>query len=69
MTDRRKKEFLTSGIVVLAVILAYSFRFVGRGDFYPTLFLICAALSISAFMPHGDFPCASVLCKGRSDVI
>ena len=38
MTDRRKKEFLTSGIVVLAVILAYSFRFVGRGDFYPTLF-------------------------------
>ncbi|MGN0541326.1 MAG: histidine kinase N-terminal 7TM domain-containing protein [Acutalibacteraceae bacterium] len=38
MTDRRKKEFLTSGIVVLAVILAYSFRLVGRGDFYPTLF-------------------------------
>lgn len=38
MTDMRKKEFLTSGIVVLAVILAYSFRLVGRGDFYPTLF-------------------------------
>ena len=38
MTDRRKKEILTSGIVVLAVILAYSFRLVGRGDFYPTLF-------------------------------
>ena len=38
MTDRRKKEIMTSGIVVLAVILAYSFRLVGRGDFYPTLF-------------------------------
>ena len=38
MTDKRKKEILTSGIVALAVILAYSFRLVGRGDFYPTLF-------------------------------
>ena len=69
MTDKRKKEILTSGIVALAVILAYSFRLVGRGDFYPTLFLICAALSISVFMPYGVFPCASVLCKGRSGAI
>lgn len=38
MTDRRKKEILTSGIVVLAVILVYSFRLVGRGDFYHALF-------------------------------
>lgn len=38
MTDKRKKEILTSGIVALAVVLAYSFRLVGRGDFYPTLF-------------------------------
>ena len=28
----------TSGIVVLAVILAYCFRIVGRGSFYPMLF-------------------------------
>lgn len=69
MTDRRKKEFLTSGIVVLAVILAYSFRLVGRGDFYPTLFSYLRSFIYIAFMPHGDFPCASVLCKGRSGVI
>ena len=38
MTEQKKNTIITSGIVVLAVILAYCFRIVGRGSFYPMLF-------------------------------
>ena len=32
MTEQKKNTIITSGIVVLAVILAYCFRIVGRGS-------------------------------------
>ena len=38
MTEQKKKTIITSGIAVLAMILAYCFRIVGRGSFYPMLF-------------------------------
>ena len=37
-TEQKKNIIITSGIAVLAVILAYCFRIVGRGSFYPMLF-------------------------------
>ena len=38
MTEQRKKSIITGSFVLLAVIAAYSFRLIGRGSFYPTLF-------------------------------
>lgn len=38
MTEQKKNTIITSSIAVLAVILAYCFRIVGRGSFYPMLF-------------------------------
>ena len=38
MTEQKKNTIITSGIVVLTVILAYCFRIVDRGSFYPMLF-------------------------------
>ena len=38
MVERRKKALLTGGIVLLAVMIAYIFRLMGGGSFYPTLF-------------------------------
>lgn len=38
MVERRKKTLLTGGIVLLAVMIAYIFRLMGGGSFYPTLF-------------------------------
>lgn len=38
MTEQKKNTIITSGIAVLVVILAYCFRIVGRGSFYPMLF-------------------------------
>lgn len=38
MTEQKKKILITSGAAFLAVILAYCFRFIGKGSFYPTLF-------------------------------
>lgn len=38
MTEQKKNTIITSGIAVLAMILAYCFRIVGRGSFYPMLF-------------------------------
>lgn len=69
MTDMRKKEFLMSGIVVLAVILAYSFRLVGRGDFYPTLFSYLRSFIYIGLYAAWGLSVRSVLCKGRSGVI
>ena len=38
MTRQKKKILITSGTVLFAVVLAYTFRLIGRGSFYPTLF-------------------------------
>ena len=38
LTHRRKRELFNGGIIILAVVSAYAFRIIGRGDFYPTLF-------------------------------
>ena len=38
MTHRRKKELFNGCIIILAVVSAYAFRIIGRGDFYPMLF-------------------------------
>ena len=38
MAGQRKKTLITGGVVFLTVIVAYTFRLIGRGSFYPTLF-------------------------------
>ena len=38
MTKQKKKILITSGMVFFAVVVAYCFRFMGKGSFYPTLF-------------------------------
>lgn len=38
MVERRKKALITGGIILLAVMIAYIFRLIGGGSFYPTLF-------------------------------
>ena len=38
MTKRKKKNVITTISVLLVAVFAYSFRLIGRGSFYPTLF-------------------------------
>lgn len=38
MKKQKKKTLIICGAAFLAVILAYCFRFIGKGSFYPTLF-------------------------------
>lgn len=38
MTAQKKRIYMICATVLLAVIAAYSFRLIGRGSFYPTLF-------------------------------
>lgn len=38
MIEQKKKVFITGGIILFAVVLAYMFRLIGKGNFYPTLF-------------------------------
>ena len=38
IAEQKKKTLITGGVVFLAVIVAYTFRLIGRGSFYPTLF-------------------------------
>ena len=38
MKKQKKKVLLTSAAVLLAVVIAYAFRIMGKGSFYPTLF-------------------------------
>ena len=38
MAEQKKKTLITGGAVFFAVIVAYTFRLIGRGSFYPTLF-------------------------------
>ncbi len=38
MTERRKKLNAAAGMFILAILIAYAFRFLGQGAFCPTLF-------------------------------
>ena len=38
MTEQKKRTLMNGGIILLAVIFAYTFRLIGKGSFYPTLF-------------------------------
>ena len=38
MTEQKKRDLMNGGIILLAVIFAYTFRLIGKGSFYPTLF-------------------------------
>lgn len=38
MTGQKKKIWITGSITLLTIVLAYCFRFIGKGSFYPTLF-------------------------------
>ena len=38
MTEQKKKTLITGSAALLAVLLAYGFRWIGKGSFYPTLF-------------------------------
>ena len=63
MTKQKKNIIITSGIAVLAVILAYCFRIVGRGSFYPMLFsylrsFIYSSMTVSNAV-HRLSPCLS----------
>ena len=54
MTRQKKNTIITSGIALLAVILAYCFRIVGRGSFYPMLFsYLRSFIYISLFAAWG----------------
>ena len=64
--ELHKEPLLPMSLVLLAVILAYSFRLIGRESF---CFLICAVSFISGFMPPGEFQFANVSCRNRSDNI
>ena len=56
MTRQKKNTIITSGIAVLAVILAYCFRIVGRGSFYPMLFsYLRSFIYIGLFAAWGAF--------------
>ena len=58
MTEQKKNIIITSGIAVLAVILAYCFRIVGRGSFYPMLsaqlYLYRSVRCLGALRPSAD---------------
>lgn len=38
MTAQKKKIWITSSVALLTIVLAYCFRFIGKGRFYPTMF-------------------------------
>ena len=38
MAEQKKKTLITGSVVFFAVALAYTFRLIGKGSFYPTLF-------------------------------
>ena len=38
MTVQKKKLWITGSVALFTIILAYCFRFIGKGSFYPTLF-------------------------------
>ena len=62
MVERRKKALITGGIVLLAVMIAYIFRLMGGGSFYPTLFsYLRSFVSIGIVRRLGAF-CASAHC-------
>ena len=64
MTEQKKNTIITSGIAVLAVILAYCFRIVGRGSFYPMLFSYLRSFIYIGLFAGGS-PSVSGSCKSR----
>lgn len=69
MTVQKKKTLITVCVVLLAVLLAYSFRLIGRGNFYPTLFSYLRSFIYIGMYAAWSFRSASVLYKNRSDAI
>ena len=69
MTVQKKKTLITVCVVLLAVLLAYSFRLTGRGNFYPTLFSYLRSFIYIGMYAAWGFRSASVLYKNRSDAI
>ena len=37
MTEQKRKTLITGGAAVLAAVVAYAFRLIGKGSFYPIL--------------------------------
>lgn len=38
MTDQKRNLLIAGSTTLLAAVVAYTFRLVGKGSFYPTLF-------------------------------
>ncbi|MDY5346653.1 MAG: hypothetical protein SPG37_03455 [Eubacteriales bacterium] len=56
MTEQKKKTLITGSDALLAVLLAYGFRWIGKGSFYPTLFsYLRSFLYIGLFAVWGLF--------------
>ncbi|MCI5811432.1 MAG: hypothetical protein MR018_07710 [Clostridiales bacterium] len=56
MTEQKKKTLITGSDALLAVLLAYGFRWIGKGSFYPTLFsYLRSFLYIGLFAAWGLF--------------
>ncbi len=56
MTEQKKKTLITGSAALLAVLLAYGFRWIGKGSFYPTLFsYLRSFLYIGLFAAWGLF--------------
>ena len=56
MTEQKKKTLITGSDALLAVLLAYGFRWIGKGSFYPTLFsYLRSFLYIGLFAAWGAF--------------
>lgn len=66
MTNQLKKKCTTSGIVLLSVALAYLFRLIGRGSFYPTLFsYLRSFIYIGVYAAWGLSVRQRIVCKSR----
>ncbi len=54
MIERKKRTLMIVGNVMLAVAVAYTFRFIGKGDFYSLLFsYLCSFIYIGLFAAWG----------------
>ncbi len=69
MTEQKKKTLITGSAALLAVLLAYGFRWIGKGSFYPTLFsYLRSFLYIGLFAAWG-FLSACESCRNRRGCI
>ena len=56
MIERKKRTLMIVGNVMLAVAVAYTFRFIGKGDFYSILFsYLRSFIYIGLFTAWGAF--------------